>query len=245
MGARIFSVLFLIFFGLSSAVCYAIALCVWLLTVWWDRRLLWLQRFTCLWASLYLWVMPSWKSEVIGRSKLSDEPSLLVCNHQSLLDILVALRLFFPFKFVSKAEVFTLPFIGWNMRLNGYIGIVRGNKDSGRDMLEACRLALSQGSSVFIFPEGTRSASGVVGPFKPGAFKLAHELKLPIQVLVINGSKAALPKNSWVFEGKHHISIEVLEKLEYADFAHLSIDETAEWVRQRILPHVAEHQQVG
>lgn len=243
MGARIFSVLFLIFFGVSSALCYVLALLIWLLSVWWDRRLLWLQRFTCLWASLYLWVMPTWKSQVMGQAKLIDEPSLLVSNHQSLLDILVALRLFFPFKFVSKAEVFNVPFIGWNMRLNGYIGIVRGNKDSGRKMLEDCRLALTQGSSVYIFPEGTRSASGVMGPFKPGAFKLAHELKLPIQLLVINGSKAALPKNSWIFQGHHDISIAVLDRLAYADFAHLSIEETAELARARILPHVKEHQQ--
>lgn len=204
-----------------------------------DRRLVWLHMFTSFWACLYLWVVPAWHVTARGRDKIrSDATYVVVSNHQSQLDILVAFHLFFPFKWVSKAEVFRLPFIGWNMVLNGYIRLKRGDKESVRRMMGACQNALRKGSSVFFFPEGTRSKTGQLKPFKPGAFILAKELQLPLLTVAITGTQAALPKHSLNFHGHHDIRIEVLGEIPYAEFADMGVEATAEMVRQRIAQHI-------
>jgi 1-acyl-sn-glycerol-3-phosphate acyltransferase len=195
--------------------------------------------FTSLWACLYLWIVPAWSVTTAGRDKIRrDATYIVVSNHQSQLDILVAFHLFFPFKWVSKAEVFNLPFIGWNMVLNRYIRLKRGDKESIRRMMAACEKALAQGCSVFFFPEGTRSRTGRLKPFKPGAFILAHQMKLPILAVAINGTRKALPKHSLNFHGRHAFRVEVLEEIPYEQFAHLSVEDTAETVRQRIAAHI-------
>ncbi len=166
---------------------------------------------------------------------------MVVSNHQSQLDILVAFRLFFPFKWVSKAEVFKIPFIGWNMILNRYIKLKRGDKESVTQMMIDCEKTISRGSSIYFFPEGTRSYNGMVKEFKTGAFILAHKMKIPVLPVVINGSKNALPKHSLNFHGKHRIGIEVLDEFPYEAFKQLSVEETARKVREMIIEHVNEH----
>jgi len=218
---------------------FILALLIYACTAPFDKRLVWLHMFTSFWACLYLWTMPAWSVTASGREKIRKGVTyVVVSNHQSALDILVAFRLFFPFKWVSKAEMFRVPFIGWNMALNGYIRLNRREKESRRQLMAACEKVLRQGSSVFFFPEGTRSESGRLKPFKPGAFILAHQMQLPLLTIAINGSRKALPKASLNFHGRHPIHIEVLEEIPYADFAHLTVEQTAEMVRERIAAHV-------
>jgi 1-acyl-sn-glycerol-3-phosphate acyltransferase len=72
---------------------------------------------------------PLWHLKVEGRERLPwNEPAVLVADHESLGDILVLFGLYSPFKWVSKASNFNLPFIGWNMRLNRYVPLVRGDR---------------------------------------------------------------------------------------------------------------------
>jgi 1-acyl-sn-glycerol-3-phosphate acyltransferase len=241
---RVISVLFLVFIGISSIFFFFIALILWLCTAGFDRRLVALHMFTSFWASLYVWVMPAWSVSSMGRHNIKPGTTyMVVSNHQSQLDILVAFTLFFPFKWVSKAEVFKLPFIGWNMRLNRYIELQRGKKSSIRQMMVDCEKTISNRSSVYFFPEGTRSKTGIVKPFKTGAFILAHKMKIPILPIVINGSKDALPKHSLNFHGRHHIRIEVLDAIPYESFAQLSPEETAQKVWDLMAIHVDEHRQ--
>jgi 1-acyl-sn-glycerol-3-phosphate acyltransferase len=195
--------------------------------------------FTSFWACLYLWVMPAWSLSITGREKIQPRGQyIIVSNHQSQLDILVAFRLFFPFKWVSKAEVFRLPFIGWNMFLNRYIRLKRGDKESIRRMMQACERALARGCSIYFFPEGTRSRTGCLKPFKPGAFILAQRAQVPILPVVINGTRAALPKYSLNFHGRHRLQIKVLDAIPYTDFADLTIEALTEMVRGRIEAHL-------
>ncbi len=233
------------FFTFTTLLFFVIAVSIWLLTVWWDRRLALLHLFTCFWGYLYIWVMPPWDATIEDRHKLLKTPSVMVSNHQSGLDILVAFGLFSHFKWVSKAENFKVPFIGWNMKLNRYIPILRGDKDSIRKMMAACEKTLKNGSSVYLFAEGTRSPTGVVKPFKPGAFILAHSQKVPIQPLVFNGTKNALPKRSLMFHGYHRITLRVMDAIPYERFAELSVEETAEMVRQLIAAEVKENQDLA
>lgn len=239
---RIVSVLYILFIALSSVLLFGCALIIWCLTKPFDKRLVVLHRFTSFWATLYLWTMPAWSVEASGRHKIrKDATYMVVSNHQSQLDILIAFSLFFHFKWVSKAEVFKLPLIGWNMVLNEYIEIKRGDRHSVENMMQKCAASIARGNSVYFFPEGTRSRDGRLKPFKTGAFILAQEMKIPILPIVINGSKNALPKHSINFHGRHRMRIKVLDEIHNDRFADLSVEEAAELVRKCIMAHVDEH----
>jgi len=242
MFNRLISISILTFMGVTSMFLFLVALAIWIMTVCLDRRLVLLHMFTSFWAVLYLWIVPAWQVTVSGRERIRPGATYMaVSNHQSQLDILVAFKLFFPFKWVSKAAVFKLPFIGWNMVLNRYIKIKRGRKDSIARMMTAYERTLAAGSSIFFFPEGTRSSTGIVKPFKHGAFTLAQKMKVPILPIVINGTKNALPKNSINFHGRHAIHIQVLDEIPVSRFAALPVEKVAEMVRGIICEHVAEH----
>lgn len=239
---RIISTLFIAYIGITCALFYVIALLIWVVTRPFDKRLVILHLYSCFWASLYIWTMPAWRISSSGRDKVDWKKTyMVVSNHQSQLDILAAFTLFFPYKWVSKAEVFKVPFIGWNMVMNRYIRLKRGDKESIAEMMVACEKILKEGSSVYFFPEGTRSFDGHLRPFKPGAFILAHQMKLPILPIAINGTRKALPKYSMNFHGKHQLRIDILDEIPYEAYAHLSVEETAEMVRQLIGSHVEDH----
>jgi 1-acyl-sn-glycerol-3-phosphate acyltransferase len=241
MRNRLIAILILLFISISSVLFFSIALGIWILTRWWDRRLVALHQFTSFWACFYLWCMPAWRLRILGRERIRrDGVYIIVSNHQSQLDILLAFRLFFPFKWVSKIEVFRLPLIGWNMYLNRYIPLKRGDKESIARMLTRCEAALAEGSSLYLFPEGTRSTSTKLRPFKPGAFLLAHKMKLPILAVAINGTRRALPKYSLNFHGRQELRLEVLGEIPYEVFQDMSVDETAAMVRARIAAQVGE-----
>jgi 1-acyl-sn-glycerol-3-phosphate acyltransferase len=86
---------------------------------------------------------------------------------------------------------------------------------------------LSEGSSIFIFPEGSRSPDGNLKPFKMGAFILAKKMKVPILPVVVEGTRHALPKYSVNFHGSHRIRVRVLEEVPYESFAGISEAELA------------------
>lgn len=233
------AVLFILFLLASSALLFPIAVIIWLSTVLFDPRLRLLHLFTCFWASLYIWIFPPWQVTVSGREHHDPNTTyIVVSNHQSMVDILAAFTLFFHFKWVSKAELFNLPFIGWNMYLNRYVRLQRGHKDSIRKMYRACEEHLEQGSSVYLFPEGTRSETGKMKNFKEGAFVLAKRLQIPILPIVINGSKNAVPKNSFNFHGRSNVTLEILEPI-HPD-PDLPADQLAHQVRELIRARVHE-----
>ena len=229
------SLAFWIFLWASSVALFPVALAVWALTAPFDRRKVILHRFTCFWASLYTWLNPAWRVTIEGRSKIDpQQPVVFVSNHLSSLDILVLFRLFTHFKWVSKIENFRPPFIGWNMSLNGYIPVVRGDKQSVVRMMGRCRQALEGGSSIMMFPEGTRSPTGRLRDFRSGAFVIAQDAGVPLQPLVITGSSDALPKSGLVITGKHRIHVRVLDVVPPEAFGDRSSEELAAWVRERI-----------
>ena len=232
---RLIAILYIAFVFLTSCVFFTIAVTIWLITRPFDQRLWLLHRFTCFWASLYIWVMPPWSVSVHDRDLIEDsETYVIVSNHQSLVDILVAFTLFKHFKWVSKAELFSIPLIGWNMSLNRYIKLRRGNSRSIKKMYKACEKHIREGSSIYLFPEGTRSESGHMRKFKEGAFVLAKRLGKPILPLVINGSRTAVPKNSLNFHGNTHIDVTVLPPLAPESFEDDSARDLADKVHEMI-----------
>jgi len=226
------SLLFWGFMVVSSVLLFPFALLTWALTVRFDKRLYILHRFTSYWASLYTWLNPAWRVRVVGREHLhEDGPSVLVANHRSLVDILVLFRLQSHFRWVSKQENFRVPFVGWNMTLCDYIPIERGRAGSVQTMMRHCDRALAGGSSIFMFPEGTRSSTGRLRSFKPGAFQIAERNKVPIQPIIVRGTGEALPKRGFILQGRHDISIEVLPVIPAAEVAACTAEEMLERVR--------------
>ncbi|RIL01810.1 MAG: 1-acyl-sn-glycerol-3-phosphate acyltransferase [Proteobacteria bacterium] len=233
LARRIYSTIFWSFLTASSIALFPVAVGVWALTAPFDRRLTVLHQFTCFWGSLYTFVNPLWPVRVHGREKIDPrETYVMVANHLSLLDILVLFRLFRHFKWVSKIENFKIPCIGWNMRLNRYIPLRRGDRDSIREMMTACEETLRDGSSIMMFPEGTRSKNGVLQPFKPGAFELALRTQRPLLPIVIEGTSNALPKRGFVLRGRHPIRVTVLDPIPAERFAGLDAKALTEHTRQ-------------
>ena len=235
------SLLFWTFLVLSSILLFPVALLLWAVTAPLDRRRVLLHRFTCFWASLYTWLNPAWRVEVHGREKIRrDAAYVIVANHQSLLDILVLFRLFVHFKWVSKIENFRVPCIGWNMSLNRYIKLQRGSRESVAQMMRECERTLAEGSSVMIFPEGTRSRDGRLQAFKPGAFALAQQARAAILPIVVEGTARALPKRGFVLQGRHAIRVRVLDEIPYPTFAERPIDAVSDDVRGRFVAALGE-----
>jgi len=238
---RVFSLLFWGFVLASSVILFPIALAIYCVTALFDRRRTLLHRFTSFWASLYTWLNPAWPVEIVHRERLHTAgPAVIVANHLSLLDILVLFRLQHHFKWVSKVENFRVPLIGWNMSLCGYIPIERGAKTSVLTMMRRCDEALAHGSSIMMFPEGTRSASGRLRSFKTGAFELASRNGVPIQPLVIRGTGEALPKRGFVLQGRHPISVEILEPVPSSEVARLTPEAMMERVQDQIAHELAK-----
>lgn len=131
MLGRILSVYLLIVMGITFPLFYIGAVLIWLLTRPFDRHLRFLQYYTCFWASTYTWIMPTWFIKTEGTEKCRKGATyMIISNHQSQLDILVHFRLFLYYRIVSKSEMFRVPFMGWNMTLNRYIKLVRGDKNA-------------------------------------------------------------------------------------------------------------------
>ncbi len=226
-----FSAVFWAFMVGSSILMFPFAVAIWALTAPFDRRKRVLHQFTCFWGSLYSWLNPAWPVRVEGRERIHPgETYVMVANHQSLLDILVLFRLFTHFKWVSKIENFRIPCVGWNMSLNRYIKLIRGDRESILQMLDACRDTLRSGSSIMMFPEGTRSPDGRLKRFKPGAFEVAKDTATAILPIVVEGTADALPKRGLVLQGRHPIRIRVLDAVPHHAFANDSVAELTDRV---------------
>jgi 1-acyl-sn-glycerol-3-phosphate acyltransferase len=139
-------------------------------------------------------------------------PYVAVSNHESLADIFLISHLPWEMKWLSKDTIFRIPIMGWLMRMAGDISVTRSNRSSRAEAIEQCRDRLNRQVSVMIFPEGTRSKTNELLPFKDGAFRLAIELGLPILPLVVAGTRSAVSKGSLMF-GRATAEVKVLEPI--------------------------------
>src|SRR4030042_2431371 len=191
---------------------FPLTFAVWLLTLPFDRE----RRIThwmLIWQSVMLtWLMPIWKISTEGREKaVKGATYVIISNHQSILDILLINRLRYRFKWISKIENMKKPVLGWYLRMADYIIVDRGNKESKEEMMEKSYQCLKRGTSIMMFPEGTRSADREIGFFKRGSFQLAINAHVPILPVVLDGSGGVLPKHGLIFSTGHIIKIRVFD----------------------------------
>ena len=178
---------------------------------------------------------PLWRFRYSGTMpKDPRRPFVVVSNHESFADILLISHLPWEMKWLSKAELFRIPIMGWMMWLVGDIPVKRGFGPSAVEAMARCRKALDNRVSVMIFPEGTRSKTSELLPFKDGAFRLAIEAGVPILPLAVSGTATALRKHNWRF-GRSDAEVRVLEPVETAGLSLSDIPELKARVRQTIV----------
>lgn len=126
-------------------------------------------------------------------------PVVLLSNHQGAFDI-PALQAFLPlqFRWVAKKSLFRIPVIGWSMSLANYIPIERENPQEAMKSMEEAAERIRKGTSVLVFPEGTRSTTGELLPFKRGAFMLAAKSGAAIVPVAIRGTSAIMKKGGFL-----------------------------------------------
>jgi 1-acyl-sn-glycerol-3-phosphate acyltransferase len=142
---------------------------------------------------------PFWKFGVHGTPVRPAPRTVVVSNHESNADPFLISLLPWEMKWLSKASVFKVPVVGWSMWMAGDIPVHRGEKGSAQAAMAACARWLDKGMPVIIFPEGTRSKTEELLPFKDGAFRLAIETGADVLPIAVSGTRQALPKHSWRF----------------------------------------------
>jgi len=134
--------------------------------------------------------------EVTGAEQLDrNRPFIFAANHQSQFDIfLLQGYLGLDFRWLAKKELFRIPIWGRSMRMTGYIPVDRSHGRAAMQSLEEAAARIAAGTSVIIFPEGTRSIDGRLQPFKSGTMLLAIKSKVPLVPVAIIGTHNILPK---------------------------------------------------
>lgn len=185
-------------------------------------------------------VNPAWKIHIDGDFPADPrKPFVVVCNHQSLADIPVISRLPWEMKWVAKAELFRVPFVGWLMRMAGDIPVVRGDRRSGIQVLATARQYLQKRCSVMFFPEGTRSKDSRVLSFTDGAFRLAIKQQVPVLPLVLDGTSTALRKHDWRFGRAQKIHLKVLPAVPTEGLSGSDVEALRDRVRNMIVDQLA------
>jgi 1-acyl-sn-glycerol-3-phosphate acyltransferase len=183
-------------------------------------------------------VWPGWKVKIFGKADYDGkEARVFISNHQSFLDMPLQALLPYHFKWVSKAELFSVPIMGWFMSLTGQLSVIRG-KSSAEDLLQQAIPMLERGVSICIFPEGTRTRTKELLPFKKGAFVLAWEAGVKIQPLVIDGTFDLNQPDDWRFLDKGEIQMHILNPIDPKDF--VSVDEMTSYTHQLYEEKLAE-----
>lgn len=214
----------LLFYGyvvVSSLVAWSVFITVapWVWLFDRSRRRL-LNRITAIWCYQLVTLLPMWSCQWKGKENIGNGPYVVVANHQSFADIPVMFGLGHLFKIVSKRAIFHIPIIGWAMRINDYVELIRGDRDSAARMMEHCRRHLDAGNSVLMFPEGTRSRDGRIQVLKHGAFRLAKESGVKVLPVVLDGTGRIMPRDGYALREAWGVvvPVRVLPPLDPANF---------------------------
>jgi 1-acyl-sn-glycerol-3-phosphate acyltransferase len=158
---------------------------------------------------------------VVGRENMKPGDTYLVMsNHQSHYDIPVLFEVVGPnIRMITKEELFRVPIFGNALRAGGFISIDRSDRHAAIRSLRRARELLASGTHVWIAPEGTRSPTGDLLPFKKGAFYLALEAGLSILPVTLQGTREALPAKGLRSSGGVHVRVTIHPTIDASRFA--------------------------
>lgn len=147
-------------------------------------------------------------------------PYIIMSNHASHFDIPLIYTTFLHERvgMVAKKELFRIPIFGWGMKLGGCISIDRENKQRALYDLTIAKKMMQNGVRVWIAPEGTRSATGELGSFKKGGFKIALDSKAIILPVTIVGSNRILPAKTFEFSLQEKIKVYVNQPIDTENY---------------------------
>jgi 1-acyl-sn-glycerol-3-phosphate acyltransferase len=216
----ILSTIFFVFLGVIVVILYGDKVAHRTTGVWWARF------------NSYITPM---RVTVLGRQNIEKGQSyVVVSNHQSSYDIFVLYGwLGIDIKWVMKKELRKVPVFGFAGKMGGNIYIDRSSPKAAYTSLEAAKKKLVEGTSVVILPEGTRSKTGEIGPFKKGAFVLATDLCIPILPVSISGTRSILPPGTFrLFPGR--AVMEIHRPVSVSQKDRDKIDDTVKRIRDII-----------
>lgn len=161
---------------------------------------------------------------------------VFVSNHQSMFDVwLIYGWLPVIFKWLMKAELRRVPFVGIACKAAGHIFVDRKNPKAAMESMEDIKKQLKDGVCTVIFPEGTRTKDGQVGRFKRGAFQIALDLKLPIIPISLSGCYDVLPKGK-PFVYRRPVRMYVGEPIDITQFENNN--DAIDFVRNKVIENV-------
>ncbi|MEG2614731.1 MAG: lysophospholipid acyltransferase family protein [Alistipes sp.] len=190
---------------------------------------------------IFFFVPLTWRHKVIGMNHIDRRKNyVIIINHSAMTDIPSLYFLPLNFRWVSKREVFRLPFFGQFLSVHGDICIDRGHgAEALEQLLRDGKLWLSRGASVAIFPEGTRSKDGAIHRFKTGAFTLAREAGVDILPVVMDGTRTMVQKNR-LFNWHNTVTVRVLAPISAEQIAHTEPKVLMDQVREQMSEALAE-----
>ncbi len=210
------SVVFWIWVALSGTILVLIALLLFIpFNPLIDRRRRVMDWISHAWGKAIMTALPGVRLEVLGREHLRawNEPFVFCANHQSVADIPVLLSIFPHFKFVVKESLFWLFPIGIPLRLCGYVPSAKDKPGAAEQVLAKSERWLRRGSSMLIFPEGTRSLDGRLLRFGQAAFFLAQRAGVPVVPIAISGTGRVIAKGRFLYDFTGSVRVEILEPL--------------------------------
>ena len=159
-----------------------------------DRTGLWQHRTAAAWARVSLWISGA-HVHVRHEERLKQAPiALFVSNHLSYMDTPTIFgKLPFQFRIVARQSLWKIPFIGWHLQRSGQIPVNVENPRASIASLSRGVKTLQAGMPLFIFPEGGRSRSGLLGPFMNGPAYMAIRARVPIVPIALVGTFELLP----------------------------------------------------
>lgn len=165
------------------------------------------------WGAVILWLLGI-RADYRHLERLPPA-AVLASNHESMFDMMALAAMPYEKRWISKKSIAYLPFIGWAMKAMGCYFVTRDR--SGRDVnvMKQVEDGLRAGHSVVIFPEGTRTRTGELLPFKKGAFRLAINAGVPLVPIAISGSRSIAPPGKLPTRRGHRMIVQIGEPMRH------------------------------